>query len=376
MLYGEIEQQKELNGTIETEVVKVNGENNEQIQGGTSIIVGGNKVESLTFASDPQTQLDNKVNKVSGKGLSSNDYTDSEKQKLAGLQNYNDTTLSNRIKNAIVDIQHNGNTGVFTFTKENGSSFTLDTLLEKVVTNFTYNENTQSLELSLEDGTVKSIPMTAFIDDYTGIDGDIIEVDVSNDNKISAIIKNGTITNEKLSSDLQTKIDNKLDVITTTGSNRLYGVDVNGKQTMYGISTEGAPNTIARRTSSGNLRTVTPSNDIDCTNKAYVDEKLSELAKLDATNLSEENIASWKEALGVNEGGTSGGEPVDVSNKANVDASNLSVENIQSWKTILGVGSGGGESGGSGSGVTIDVFDSEEEAFNVSVNNPNMICLY
>ena len=35
----------------------------------------------------------NKVDKVSGKGLSTNDYTNPEKQKLAGLSNYDDSTL-------------------------------------------------------------------------------------------------------------------------------------------------------------------------------------------------------------------------------------------------------------------------------------------
>ena len=35
----------------------------------------------------------NKVDKVSGKGLSTNDYTNQEKQKLAGLSNFDDSTL-------------------------------------------------------------------------------------------------------------------------------------------------------------------------------------------------------------------------------------------------------------------------------------------
>lgn len=37
--------------------------------------------------------LDSKVNAVNGKGLSTNDYTTGEKNKLAGLSNYDDTTL-------------------------------------------------------------------------------------------------------------------------------------------------------------------------------------------------------------------------------------------------------------------------------------------
>lgn len=38
-----------------------------------------------------------KVDKITGKGLSTNDYTDAEKTKLAGLSNYDDTDVTNRI---------------------------------------------------------------------------------------------------------------------------------------------------------------------------------------------------------------------------------------------------------------------------------------
>jgi len=38
--------------------------------------------------------LDNKVDKVQGKGLSTNDYTDAEKSKLAGLTNFDLTSIS------------------------------------------------------------------------------------------------------------------------------------------------------------------------------------------------------------------------------------------------------------------------------------------
>lgn len=43
--------------------------------------------------------LGNKVDKVAGKQLSTEDYTTTEKEKLAALQNYDDSTLSNRVTN-------------------------------------------------------------------------------------------------------------------------------------------------------------------------------------------------------------------------------------------------------------------------------------
>lgn len=50
------------------------------------------------------TSLGNKVDKVSGKGLSTNDYTTTEKNKLAGLSNYDDSQISGRVTAAENDI--------------------------------------------------------------------------------------------------------------------------------------------------------------------------------------------------------------------------------------------------------------------------------
>jgi hypothetical protein len=49
------------------------------------------------FWSKLKTSLNNKVDKITGKGLSTEDYTTEEKTKLAGLSNYDDTALSSRV---------------------------------------------------------------------------------------------------------------------------------------------------------------------------------------------------------------------------------------------------------------------------------------
>ena len=41
----------------------------------------------------------NKVDKEEGKGLSTNDFTNEEKEKLAGLNNYDDTEIKQEISN-------------------------------------------------------------------------------------------------------------------------------------------------------------------------------------------------------------------------------------------------------------------------------------
>ena len=49
------------------------------------------------FWSKLKTSLSNKVDKITGKGLSTEDYTTAEKTKLAGLSNYDDTALTSRV---------------------------------------------------------------------------------------------------------------------------------------------------------------------------------------------------------------------------------------------------------------------------------------
>lgn len=50
-------------------------------------------------ASAMNTAILSKVDKVEGKGLSTNDYTTEEKNKLAGLSNYDDTEINNQLNN-------------------------------------------------------------------------------------------------------------------------------------------------------------------------------------------------------------------------------------------------------------------------------------
>ena len=58
--------------------------------------------------------LNDKVDKVEGKGLSTNDYTDEEKQKLAGLENYDDSGIKKDIEDLskkVEDLEQGGQGG-------------------------------------------------------------------------------------------------------------------------------------------------------------------------------------------------------------------------------------------------------------------------
>lgn len=65
----------------------------------TGVTIDDENITDETVYSSKKTtdELNNKVDKVEGKELSSNDFTDEEKTKLSELNNYDDTNLSNKV---------------------------------------------------------------------------------------------------------------------------------------------------------------------------------------------------------------------------------------------------------------------------------------
>ena len=84
--------------------------------------IGDTEIDLSSYAktADVNTALDDKVDKVDGMGLSSNDFTTAEKEKLAGLSNYDDS----EIKGDISDLQDevNYHIEVLFDTQENGET--------------------------------------------------------------------------------------------------------------------------------------------------------------------------------------------------------------------------------------------------------------
>ena len=86
----------------------------------------------------------------------------------------------------------NQSTGVITFPKKDGGSYTLDTLLEKVVVNFDWNPTTQKLTITLEDGTTKEVDLSALIQENEFDDTSTIDFTVSG-HRVSAVVKEHSI---------------------------------------------------------------------------------------------------------------------------------------------------------------------------------------
>lgn len=87
--------------------------------------------------------------------------------------------------------------GTLTVVKMNGSRAVIDTKLEKLAVNFTYNPQTQQLVITLDDGTTQNVDLSSLITEYEFLESDTIAFEIA-DGKVKAIVKNGSITEDKL----------------------------------------------------------------------------------------------------------------------------------------------------------------------------------
>ena len=97
--------------------------------------------------------------------------------------------------NVIIDFTMDDTTGVMTFTRFDGSTFTHDTVVEKIALNC-YLEG-DNFVLELADGTKQKVSLSKFIDTYTFSSTDTIRI-TANGKNISADIPDGKITLAKL----------------------------------------------------------------------------------------------------------------------------------------------------------------------------------
>ena len=105
-----------------------------------------------------------------------------------------DLTKANELVKEILWDESNG---TLTVVKMNGSRAVIDTKLEKLAVNFTYNPQTQQLVITLDDGTVQNVDLSALITEYEFLDSDTIAFEIV-DGKVKAIVKNGSITENHL----------------------------------------------------------------------------------------------------------------------------------------------------------------------------------
>lgn len=109
-----------------------------------------------------------------------------------------DLTKANEL---VKEILWNESNGTLTIVKMNGSQAMIDTKLEKLAVNFSYNPQTQQLVITLDDGTVQNVDLSALITQYEFLDSDTIAFAIGSDGKVSAIVKEGSIQEKHLRPD-------------------------------------------------------------------------------------------------------------------------------------------------------------------------------
>lgn len=119
-----------------------------------------------------------------------------------------DTTKATKTEVAtlVADVTFEESTGIITITKKNGSKITIDTQMEKIAVNFTYNPTTQQIILTLIDGTKQYIDLSALITQYEFLDSDTVAFYIDKDGKVSAIVKEGSIEEKHLEPNYLAKI--------------------------------------------------------------------------------------------------------------------------------------------------------------------------
>ncbi len=98
-------------------------------------------------------------------------------------------------------IEYDEDTGVFKITHYNGASYTIDTLLEKLAVNFDYDYQTQKLIITLSDGEVKYVDLSALLTQYEFLDSGTVAFTVDSTGKVTADIKEGSIEERHLRPD-------------------------------------------------------------------------------------------------------------------------------------------------------------------------------
>ena len=101
----------------------------------------------------------------------------------------------------VKDIAYNEETGSFTVTYLDGSSYTLDTKLEKLAVNFTYDPAAEQLVILLDDGATQRVDLSALVTEHEFLDSDTVGFTVDETGVVRAQLRDGSVTEEKLRPD-------------------------------------------------------------------------------------------------------------------------------------------------------------------------------
>ena len=102
------------------------------------------------------------------------------------------------VSTLVADVSFEESTGIIKVTKKNGSKITINTQMEKIAVNFSYDRITQRIILTLIDGTKQYIDLSALITQYEFVGSDTMAFFIDSGGKVTAKIKEGSIAEKYL----------------------------------------------------------------------------------------------------------------------------------------------------------------------------------
>lgn len=136
-----------------------------------------------------------------------------------------------KVDDVIVGTTYDKATGTFTFTKHNGETTKVDTLLEKLAVNFKLVDGTDEeegqkfLQVTLDDGTIQKVNVTELVDVYTGSKGENVVITVADNGEIQATLVDKSIKMSQLSDEVTQAIAEQF-VLEAATASKLGGVKI------------------------------------------------------------------------------------------------------------------------------------------------------
>jgi hypothetical protein len=115
------------------------------------------------------------------------------------------------------DIGWDKDTGIITLYRNNGGTAKIDTTLEKLAVNFSYDPTKEQLIITLQDGTIQYVDLSALITQYEFLDSDTIYFALEN-GKVKAEIKESSIREKHLRPDYLADIKIQQEKATTSAN--------------------------------------------------------------------------------------------------------------------------------------------------------------
>lgn len=93
------------------------------------------------------------------------------------------------VEDSITDVSYNSSSGVWTFTKSDGTIMVIDQPIEQIIKEGYYDATTEEIVLVMWDESEIRIPAEALVNIYTGVNTDSTNINISSDNVISVAVK-------------------------------------------------------------------------------------------------------------------------------------------------------------------------------------------